>query len=155
MHPQNIIPVLLAFKKHGGLHVLNSMVIKFKDEICKEHESEDEVARSKLAALGLKKTLDIYAMLANGKLIQEAVSGVNILPLRSTGGDRRADTIAAANLVVELRATILPVIRELWESNLIEKGSAAVVSKTIEILRSVALADSESNAYKRSDKVRS
>ncbi|GAP83787.1 putative E3 ubiquitin-protein ligase HUWE1 [Rosellinia necatrix] len=152
MHAQNIIPVLLAFKKHGGLKLLNSMLIKFKDEVCNSHESDDEMARSKLASLGLKKILDIYGMLANGKLISEAVAGVNVLPRIATGNDRRNETLVAPNLVVELRATILPVLQELWESSLVEKGSAMAVAKTIEILKSISLADSEANAYKRSDK---
>jgi E3 ubiquitin-protein ligase HUWE1 len=129
------------------------MLITFKDEICEKHESEDDVAKSRLAALGLKKILDIYAMLVSGKLISEAVAGVNVLPHRATGGDRRGEALVAPNLVIELRATILPVVRELWKSELIEKGSAIAVAKTIEILKSISLADSENNAYKRSDKV--
>lgn len=108
---------------------------------------------SKLASLGLKKILDIYALFANGKLITDAVAGVNVLPQRATNNDRRGETLVAPNLVVELRATILPIIQELWESSLIEEGSAVAVAKVIEILKSISLADSESNAYKRSDKV--
>ncbi len=153
MHAQNIIPVLLAFKKHNGLKLLNAMLIKFKNEVCKTHEGEEEVARSRLAALGLKKILDIYAMFANGKLISEAVASVNVLPQRATSGDRRGETLVAPNLVVELRATILPVIQELWESSLIEKGSAMTVAKTIEILKAISSADLENGAYRRSDKV--
>ncbi|KAI0904901.1 hypothetical protein F4823DRAFT_166786 [Ustulina deusta] len=152
MHAQNIIPVLLAFKKHNGLKLLNAMLIKFKNEVCKTHEGEEEVARSRLAALGLKKILDIYAMFANGKLISEAVASVNVLPQRATSGDRRGETLVAPNLVVELRATILPVIQELWESSLIEKGSAMTVAKTIEILKAISSADLENGAYRRSDK---
>ncbi|KAI1745403.1 hypothetical protein F4680DRAFT_465373 [Xylaria scruposa] len=151
LHAQNIIPVLLAFKKHGGLKLLNSKLIEFKNEICKKHESDDEVARSRLASLCLKKILDIYAMFANGKLISDAVNGVNVLPQRATSGDRRGETVAP-NLIVELRATMLPVIQELWESPLIEKGSVMTVAKIIEILRFISLAEAEINAYKRSDK---
>ncbi|KAI0429770.1 hypothetical protein F5Y09DRAFT_342318 [Xylaria sp. FL1042] len=152
MHAQNIIPVLLAFKKHNGLKLLNAMLIKFKDEVCKSHEGEEEVAKSRLASLGLKKILDIYAMFANGKLINEAVSNVNVLPQRASSGDRRGETLVAPNLVVELRATILPVIQELWESPLIEKGSAINVAKTIEILKAISSADMENGAYRRADK---
>ncbi|KAI1311653.1 hypothetical protein F5Y03DRAFT_285299 [Xylaria venustula] len=152
LHAQNIIPVLLAFKKHNGLKLLNVMLIKFKDEVCKTHESEEELAKSRLASLCLKKILDIYAMFANGKLITEAVASVNVLPQRATSNDRRGETSVAPNLVVELRAAILPVIQELWESPLVEKGSAITVAKTIEILRAISSADLESGAYKRSDK---
>ncbi|KAI1754687.1 hypothetical protein F4782DRAFT_455831 [Xylaria castorea] len=152
LHAQNIIPVLLAFKKHGGLKLLNSKLIEFKNEICKQHESDNEVARSRLASLCLKKILDVYAMFANGKLINDAVGGVNVLPQRATSGDRRGENMVAPNLIVELRATMLPVVQELWESPLIEKGSAMAVAKIIEILKFISLAEAENNAYKRSDK---
>ncbi|KAI8630962.1 hypothetical protein F5Y19DRAFT_41173 [Xylariaceae sp. FL1651] len=152
MPSQIIIPVLLAFKKHDGLKLLNHMLTKFKDEICREHRDEEEVARSRLAALGIKKILDLYTMIANGKIITDAVAQVNVLPQKASGGDRRIEAQVAPNLVVEVRAMILPVVRELWESPLIEKGSAAAVAKTVEILKSISLADSENGAYKRSDK---
>ncbi|KAK5629426.1 hypothetical protein RRF57_005140 [Xylaria bambusicola] len=138
--------------KHNGLKQLNSMLLKFKDEVCKPHEGEDGMARSRLAALGLKKILDIYAMLVNGKLITEAVANVNILSQRATSGERRPEISVAPNLVVEFRATILPVAQELWESPLIEKGSKTIVAKTIEILKAISSADAENGAYKRSDK---
>ncbi|KAJ8129516.1 hypothetical protein O1611_g4114 [Lasiodiplodia mahajangana] len=150
IHAQNIIPVLLAFKKHGGLRVLNSMLIKFKDEICKEHDVEG-IIRSKLASVGLKKILDIYAMFVNGKLISDALGNVNVLPPRATSTDRRGDS-TAPNLIVELRATVLPVIKELWDSPLVEKGSATTVAKIIEILKSISSAESEAGAYRRAEK---
>ncbi|KAI0112033.1 hypothetical protein GGR51DRAFT_53501 [Nemania sp. FL0031] len=150
-HAQNIIPVLLAFKKHGGLRMLNSMLVKFKNEICKEHDVEG-IVRSKLASVGLKKILDIYAMFVNGKLITDALQNVNVLPQRAASNDRRGDNLVASNLVVELRATVLPVIKELWDSPLIEKGSATTVAKIIEILKSISSAESETGAYRRSDK---
>lgn len=153
LHSQNIIPVLLAFKKQGGLELLNSKLIEFKNEICKKHETDDEVVSSRLASLSLKKILDIYAMLANEKLINEAVSAVNVLPQRATSGDRRGDNTVTSNLIVELRAIMLPVIQALWESPLIEKGSATAVAKIIEILKFISLAELENHAYRRSDKV--
>lgn len=152
-HSHNVIPVLLAFKKQGGLKLLNSMLVRFNNEICNKQDSDDGIVRSRLASLGLKKILDIYAMLVNGKLISDAVANVNVLPQRATSNERRGETLVAANLVVELRATILPVVQELWESPLIENGSATTVAKTIDILKSISLADYENTAYRRSDKV--
>lgn len=129
------------------------MLVKFKNEICNKHDSDDGIVRSRLASLGLKEILDIYTMFANGKLISDAVANVNVLPQRATSNERRGETLVAPNLVVELRATILPVVQELWESPLVEKGSATIVAKIIDILKSISLADCENNAYKRSDKV--
>ena len=108
---------------------------------------------ARLAVIGMKKILDLYTMLANGKIISDSVTQINILPRNVSGGERRVDSLVAPNLVVELRMAILPVMRELWESPLVEKGSAPILAKIILILKSISLADSESNAYKRSDKV--
>ncbi|KAI1431794.1 hypothetical protein GGR50DRAFT_697649 [Xylaria sp. CBS 124048] len=148
----NIIPVLLAFKKQGGLALLNSMLITFNSEICKQHKDDEEMIKSRLGCYGLKKILDIYAIFTNGKVISEAVSAVSVLQQRGNGNDRRAESLVAPNLLVEIRTTILPVMRELWDSRLIENGPAVLVAKTIEILKSISSADSENSAYRRSDK---
>ncbi|KAI1329376.1 hypothetical protein F5Y16DRAFT_108436 [Xylariaceae sp. FL0255] len=149
---QIMIPVLLAFKKRGGIEMLNLMLRELKNEICKEHKSDEEAAKSTLAALCMKKILDLYTMITNGKIIADAIGQVNILPHRASGNDRRPDSQITPNLVVEIRAIVLPVVQELWDSPLIERGSATVVAKTIEILKLISSADYEGNAYKRSDK---
>ncbi|KAI0161513.1 hypothetical protein GGR57DRAFT_360740 [Xylariaceae sp. FL1272] len=146
-----IVPVLLAFKKHGGLKLLNIMLIKLKNEICQEHKSGQDVRRLRLSVLSMKKILDLYAVIASGKTLTDAVSQVHLLQ-RNSGTDRRADAQVAPNLVVDIRARILPVIRELWESPLVEQGTQSVVGRTLEILKSITAADFENNAYKRSDK---
>ncbi|KAI2778874.1 hypothetical protein F4815DRAFT_446928 [Daldinia loculata] len=149
---QIIAPVLIAFKKYGGLELLNSMLRTFKNEICKEDKDGEDSSMSRLAVIGMKKILDLYIMAVNGKVITDSVSQINVLPRGVGSSDRRADSLVAPNLVVELRMAILPVMRELWESPLVEKGSAPILAKIILILKSISLADSESNAYKRSDK---
>ncbi|KAI2473451.1 hypothetical protein F4781DRAFT_427465 [Annulohypoxylon bovei var. microspora] len=149
---QIIAPVLIAFKKHGGLELLNTMLRTFKDEICKENKDGEDSSMSRLAVIGMKKILDLYTMAVNGKIITDSMSQINILPRNASTGDRRADSQVAPNLVVELRMSILPVMRELWDSPLVEKGSAHILAKIISILKFISFADSESNAFKRSDK---
>ncbi|KAI0484322.1 hypothetical protein GGR56DRAFT_20116 [Xylariaceae sp. FL0804] len=149
--PQIIAPVLMAFQKQDGIKILNLMLVQFKNEICKDHVGEEDLARSRVAVIGMKKILDLFAMIVNGKVIAESLNQVNVLPRRD-GGDRRAEQQLASNLVLELRTAILPVIRELWDSRLVEKGSAAVLAKIISILKSISAADCETFAYKRSDK---
>ncbi|KAI1083973.1 hypothetical protein F5B20DRAFT_361105 [Whalleya microplaca] len=146
---QIIAPVLIAFKKHGGLELLNTMLRMFKDEICKDHKDGEDSSMSRLAVIGMKKILDLYSMIVNGKIITESVTQISILPPKP---DRRPDSLVAPNLIVELRMVVLPVMRELWDSLLVEKGSVPVLAKIINILKSISLADSETNAYKRSDK---
>ncbi|KAI1139536.1 hypothetical protein F5Y05DRAFT_411725 [Hypoxylon sp. FL0543] len=149
---QIIAPVLIAFKKYGGLELLNTMLRTFKNEICKEDKDGEDTSMSRLAVIGMKKVLDLYSLAVNGKIITDSLNQINILPRNVASSDRRADAQVAPNLVVELRMAILPVMRELWESSLVEKGSAHLVAKIINILKSISLADSENNAYRRADK---
>ncbi|KAI0884665.1 uncharacterized protein GGS22DRAFT_145502 [Annulohypoxylon maeteangense] len=149
---QIIAPVLIAFKKHGGLELLNTMLRTFKEEICKEHKDGEDSSMSRLAVIGMKKILDLYTMAVNGKIITDSMSQINILPRNLGSSDRRADSQVAPNLVIELRMSILPVMRELWDSPLVEKGSAHILAKIISILKFISFADSESNAYRRMDK---
>ncbi len=151
---QLIAPVLVAFKKHGGLDKLNNMLITFKNEICQEQASTEDASLSALVGIGIKKILDLYSLLVNGKVVADATSLVNLLSRPNTG-DRRVEAQVAHNLVVELRMAILPVVRELWGSPLIEKNgkhSAAILAKTISILKSISLAETENSAYQHSDK---
>ncbi|KAH9898730.1 hypothetical protein F4778DRAFT_193863 [Xylariomycetidae sp. FL2044] len=152
MSPQIVAPVLIAFKRHNGLEILNNMLRTFKDEICKEPKEGEDSNMSRLAVIGMKKTLDLYAMLVNGKIIAESIGQVNLLPRPVTNSDRRQEQQIASNLIVEIRMTILPVMRELWDSPLIERGSGIILSKLIHIMKCIALGDSELHAYKRSDK---
>lgn len=108
---------------------------------------------ARLAVIGMKKILDLYTMVVNGKIIVESVNQVNILPRNASTSERRVDSLVAPNLVVELRMAILPVMRELWDSPLAEKGSAHILAKIISILKLISAGDTEANAYKRSEKV--
>ncbi|CAJ2511750.1 Uu.00g073750.m01.CDS01 [Anthostomella pinea] len=154
--PQIIAPVLIAFKKFDGLKLLNTMLRMFKNEVCKDHKGEEEESMSRLAIIGFKKILDIYAMIVNGKVISESLMPINILSRGANDGNRdparRQELQVAPSLVVELRMIILPVMRELWDSPLVEKGTAATLAKMINILKSISNADNENGAYKRTDK---
>ncbi|KAK7752383.1 E3 ubiquitin-protein ligase tom1 [Diatrype stigma] len=152
---QLIAPVLIAFKKHGGLEKLNTMLVIFKNEICDEHAATEDSSLPELAGIGIKKILDLYSLLVNGKVVTDATSLVNLLQRTNSNPDRRTESQVAHNLVVELRMAILPVVRELWDTPLVEKDgkhSAAILAKIISILKSISLADTETNAYTRSEK---
>ncbi|KAI1869310.1 uncharacterized protein JN550_005940 [Neoarthrinium moseri] len=144
-----IASVLVAFKQKGGFDKLNSMLRIFSDECCKEPKDGDGESLSKLAFIGMKKILDLYALLANAKVISDSVAQTSFL---SRNTSRAGETHIAANLIVELRMSMLPVVRELWESPLAEKVSAEAMTKIIDILKLISAADQESGAYKRSDK---
>ena len=152
---QLIAPVLVAFKNQGGLDKLNNLLVIFKDEICQEQTPEEDSSLAELAGIGVKKILDLYSLFVNGKVVGDSVALVNFLQRSNSTTDRRAESQIAHNLVVELRLAVLPVVRELWDSPLVEKNlkhSTAILGKIVTILKSISLADVESSAYLRSEK---
>lgn len=144
---QVIIPVLLAFKAQGGFESLH-LVLRRLAEKASAEPSDPTDGSPRLAQIGMKKILDLYLTVVTGKRIMESVNLINIARAES----RRDAMPIASQLVVELRASILPVIREIWESPLVEKAEAGVVNKILEILRCISLADEEAAAPRGTDK---
>ncbi|KAH6656670.1 hypothetical protein BKA67DRAFT_511823 [Truncatella angustata] len=144
--------VLVAFMQKGGFKQLNSILEIFASEINDPNTGEDSPLR-KLATIGVKKILKLYAIVANGKTIAEAVGHTAFLGRSSS---RSLENQIAPNLVVELRMTLLPVIQDLWKSPLIEneaKDSEEIANKVIDILKSISGVDgTEHGAYGRSEK---
>ncbi|KAK0635031.1 hypothetical protein B0T17DRAFT_27906 [Bombardia bombarda] len=144
---QLITPVLIAFKEHGGIESLNGMLKRFAQEILNGSTSGEDASKPKLAVIGMKKILDIYWLIVNGKNIHDSLAHIH-LPARATERNKEF----GHQLIVELRMAILPVVRELWESDLVEKSTTEVLSKIIDILKTISAADQESTAYRKSDK---
>ncbi|KAK8133665.1 hypothetical protein PG984_005677 [Apiospora sp. TS-2023a] len=146
---QIIAPVLVAFKQQDGLEKLNKLLQICSEEICKDHPEGTDTAPSKLAVIAMKKILEIYAVIVNDKVVNESLAHFSFF---TRTGDRRLDTPVSANLLVELRMTILPVVRGLWESPLAEKVPSHILAKIIDTLKLISRGDSETNAYKQVDK---
>ncbi|KAK8094837.1 hypothetical protein PG997_001522 [Apiospora hydei] len=146
---QIIAPVLVAFMQQDGLEKLNKLLQICSDEICADHPEGTDTAPSRLAVIAMKKILEIYAVIVNDKVVNESVAQFSFSTRTS---DRRLDTPVSANLLVELRMTILPVVRGLWESPLAEKVSSSILAKIIDTLKLISRGDSETNAYKQADK---
>lgn len=149
---QVIVPVLLAFKDQGGLDVLNCMLKVFSKAVQEGPESvPDESSKSKVAAFGLKKILDLYLTLVNGKYLAEASALYGLQPRTS---DRSQSTLnVSQQFVVEFRAAILPEIIELWGSEFVEKVPHQTVVRLLDILKLIANGDNEPQSSSR-DKVR-
>ncbi|KAK0674563.1 hypothetical protein QBC41DRAFT_2733 [Cercophora samala] len=142
-----LLPVLIAFKENGGIDLLNSMLEKFADDICKaDSTTQEESPRVRQATMGMKRILDIYHVIVSGKNVTDSLTSTSL----PKAAERNREF--GHQLVVELRVAILPVVRKLWESPLAEKVETVVLSKMIDILQTIAAADCESNAYRRSDK---
>lgn len=141
--PQVIIPVLLAFKEEGGFSVMNLMLRAFAQciiEASSSNSDESSKSKSKVAAFGLKKILDLFFVLSNGKIITDSAQLVNLQ--RQTD---RAQTVPNIflQLLVEIRAAVLPAIAELWNSSIVESVPEATAKRLIEILKLIALAEHE------------
>jgi E3 ubiquitin-protein ligase HUWE1 len=132
------MPVLVAFQAHGGFNTLNSMLEVFFNEMNREPHPTD--SKSKIASFGMRKILELYALVVNGKSINDSANLFSLLPRT---GDRRSEFPVAQQLVVELRAAILPVVHMLWSSKLIEKASDSILTRVIDVLKSICAADNE------------
>ena len=144
------MPVLLAFKEEGGLDVLNSMLTVFSTCVHEGDSSSEESSKPKVAAFGLKKILDLYFILANGKYITETNGTVNLQ--RYTDKSLTVPNIYT-QLVVEIRAIILRAISELWKSPVVEKIPDQTAKRLIDVLKLIALAENEPQSTPK-DKVR-
>lgn len=151
--------VLQAFKDRDGFNKLNQLLQVFTEEIRStywhnqeaEKRSADTILRYEMATSGAKHILGLYALLVNGKNITESIQTMSM----STRSDRdrgRYEQFSPSQFLVELRMAVLPTVRRLWESELIENSPSFISEKIIEVIRLVALADNESHAFKRSDK---
>ncbi|CAI0648413.1 unnamed protein product [Colletotrichum noveboracense] len=142
---QIIMPVLIAFVEQGGFEVITSMVRRFKSEMCKESGDSDAgtTASARVASFGLGKIFEFFAALVNGKNIADSTTQFSLLPRTS---ERRPETPISHQIVVEVRMAVLPVIRETWETTMIEKLRPEAVAKIIEILKIISTAENEGSS---------
>jgi E3 ubiquitin-protein ligase HUWE1 len=107
--------------------------------------------RVNLASLGTKHILTLYLMLVGGKSIMEASQTAAMIS-RSERDRTRPDYFSLGQFLVEIRMAVLPTIRRLWESDLVEKATHQIPNRLIDIIRTIAMADCEQGAFKRVDK---
>ena len=130
---QTITVVLLAFKDHDGMQTLNRMLEIFTSEIRKAsvpikefHEKKpEEFILYELATAGTSTILSLYSQIVNGRNLTEAQQTM-ALQGRAERRPDPADVFSPAQLLVDLRMAILPIIRNLWGSDLIEKGTSQI-----------------------------
>lgn len=113
-------------------------------------ESENDVsARLTSAYGGIKIILSFFAELASGKNIVDSSQTQAI-----TTGDRdrdRPDYFQPGQFLVDLRMEILPMARDLWNSDFATQSSSSVVKCLVDILRSSLDGEYETGAARRSD----
>lgn len=142
---QTITLVLQSFKEKGGLDILNHMLESFTTAICLTEKTTELNIKYELATVGTKNILTLYGQIVHGRNVTEATQTASMITRTEKG-------FSPAQFLVDLRMAVLPIVRRLWESELIEKGSSQISEKLIEIIRNIATADFETGAAKRSDK---
>ena len=157
-HPQCLTLLLQAFKNHGGLDVVKSLLEVFFDEVgsFKTESSDlaeinDGAARLGSAYGGIKIILNFYTQITSSKCILEASQTVAIA---SNDRDRgHPHFFSPPQFLVELRMAVLPEVRSIWDSDFVDKASSPIIKNLIEILRIVLDAGEEQGAFKRGEKL--
>jgi E3 ubiquitin-protein ligase HUWE1 len=152
---------LQAFKEHNGFTTLNQILDTYTKEILDSQvpqagpPSADVTQSLKLdvATQGVKHILGLYLKIVNGKNISESSQTATIAS-RSDRDRRSRDFFSPGQFIVEIRMAVLPIVRKLWESDIVDKGSSQISNRLIDIIRTIALADHEQHACRRTEKVR-
>lgn len=155
-HSHYLTVVLFAFKRNNGLKVMKDICNVFVEEVKAltpsdpSSQTENDVsARLTSAYGGIKIILAFFAELASGKHIVDSSQTQTM-----TGGDRdrdRPDYFQPGQFLVDLRMEILPIARDLWNSEFAVKSSSSVVKCLVDILRSSLDGEYESGAASHSE----
>ncbi|PYH96257.1 ubiquitin-protein ligase [Aspergillus ellipticus CBS 707.79] len=155
-HSHYLTLVLFAFKRHGGLKVMKDICELFVQEVKaltppeSVPESEKDVsARLTSAYGGIKIILSFFSELASGKNI---VDSSQTQAMTSSDRDRdRPDYFQPGQFLVDLRMEILPMARDMWNSDFAAQSSSSVVKCLVDILRSSLDGEYETGAARSSD----
>ena len=127
--------------------------VRLPSDSSQNAKNSDSAIRFEIAVIGTKDILSLYSEITNGKYVTEAAQS-QAMSGRSERGDRnRPTSLNPSQFLVELRMAVLPTVRRLWESDLVEKAPSEISEKLVAVIRTIANADFESSALKRSDKV--
>ena len=150
-----------TFKDHDGFGILNRILQSFTSEIrpsslpandAEHDKTREEALLLDLAVIGTKVILSLYKEIVTGKNVTEA-SQTTQMNNRAERDRSRPNPFSSNQLVVQLRMAVLPVVRQLWDSDLAEKAPSEISEKLIEVIRTIANADQEAGAFKRSDNI--
>ncbi|KAL2835186.1 hypothetical protein BDW59DRAFT_4863 [Aspergillus cavernicola] len=155
-HSNYLTLVLFAFKRNNGLKVLNDVCDLFVREVKaltppdSVPDSENDVsARLTSAYGGIKIILSFFAELASGKSITESSQTTTLTNGNQDRG--RSDYFQHGQFMVDLRMEILPIARDMWNSEFVTQSTSSVVKCLIDILRSSLDGEHEDGAARRSD----
>lgn len=155
---QIITTTLITFKQNDGIRAVTEILETFWNEVQDlpslseaEQMGKDGHQRMAHAYGGIKIILSLFTHLVSNKSVLES-SQTQALQTRDRPPEaNRPDLWNAFQFLVELRASILPVVRSMWDSGSIEKASGSIVKSAIEILGIVLKAEGEGGAFTKKD----
>lgn len=156
-HPNYLTLVLVAFKKQNGLKILKDICDTFVRDVktvlaTKPHPDalKDRAPRLASGFGGIKIILALFAELTSGKSIAES-SQTQAMSSHHERDRDRPDYFHPGQFLVDLRMEILPMAKELWNSEFAIHPSGSIIKCLIDILRSSLDGEHESGAARRSD----
>ncbi|KAH7367184.1 hypothetical protein B0T11DRAFT_348394 [Plectosphaerella cucumerina] len=139
---QIIMPVYMAFAEQGGLGVLTSVAGRLADSIQEDEASGGEASLvAKACSKGLKRLLDLFAVIVEGKAMSESAAQFGLIP--RTSQRREEPTALSGQLTLEARTAVFPFVRQLWASPLMEKNYPDILNRVIGILKTISVSDCE------------
>ncbi|CAK7216830.1 E3 ubiquitin-protein ligase tom1 [Sporothrix bragantina] len=147
--PHVVVPVLLAFKKHGGFDTLNALLRSFIEIIVQSSMDRSNITTLYFAAHGMSTILDLYAVVISLKSLQESSNSVSVfrgIP------ERQFLYPTSSQLTMEIWDAVFPVITELWQSPVLEKISTSVLSRLVEIMKTITTSNLQNTAFSRTNR---
>lgn len=149
--PHIILPVLDAFKQRGGIELLNKLLKNLANEFAKESSAAEDTSLTESASLGLRRILHLYSLILSGKHVLDSAQSLSLTSSRAASGRQPEWYQATSQFVIELRVLVVPVIRDLWRSQLIERAPSSVVGRVVEILKLICHGENEGPAPRKGD----
>ncbi|PVI07264.1 hypothetical protein DM02DRAFT_357700 [Periconia macrospinosa] len=156
--PHTLTLVLVAFKNLGGMtylaDILNTFTQSAKSVIHNQGDEPSEASQRllNLSLGGIKIVLAFYVQIINSKAINEA-SQTSTLQSRPDRDRERPDFFLSSQFIVELRYAVTKPVRDIWDSDLIDKATTSIVKTSINILKTILDGEGEQGAYKSIDKI--
>ncbi|KUL84639.1 hypothetical protein ZTR_06680 [Talaromyces verruculosus] len=146
-HSHCLTAILFAFKRQNGLSMMRNLSGLFLQEINTLApqgggvDDPNKSARLASAYGGLKIILTFFSEVTSAKESSQAQA------LLSTERERdRPDYFSPGQFLVDLRMEVLPMVRELWSSDFVDRASSSIVKCLVEILRSILDGEHENGA---------
>ncbi|OKL60102.1 hypothetical protein UA08_04763, partial [Talaromyces atroroseus] len=146
-HSHCLTAILFAFKRQNGLKALKNLCGLFLQEINSltpqvgGFDDSDKSARLASAYGGLKIILTFFSEVTSAKESSQTQALLSLERERD-----RSDYFNPGQFLVDLRMEVLPMVRELWSSDFVDKASSSIVKCLVDILRSILDGDHENGA---------